>query len=595
MRPSLASIGAIFSLLWVLVGRDLSPRMSISPLAPQPAAGCPAAINFGDTLLCSLTTPGEVNSFSFSASANDRVIVRMGRRTSGVNPRIQLQTSGGTPVCEAYSYGNAVDIANCLLTSAGSYTILASNYNSAATGSYSLALQRLNNPANATTLSFGQIQLATLGVAGALDTYTFIGVAGDSVLARMGSGVSGLTPHLRVYRPDGTSLCENYSYAEALDISACLLPSSGQYTLIVSDYSGVDTGSYGVAVQRLNNPGATDAIAFGQTKPATISAPGEIDTYSFSAAAQDTVVVRMGSATSGFTPHIRVYGSDGVKLCEVYTYNPAISTSACLLPSDGTYTLLVNDYNGADTGSYGLSLQRVNSPDQAQQLVFGQLKTADLTVSGELATYTFAAKSGDIVLLRMGGAASGIYPQIWIFAPDGTAICNANGYPAATELPGCILPSSGNYTVLINDYNHSTTGSYGLTIQRLNQPGGATPLLINQNVSAAITAPGAVATYTFVGKANNPVRVRMSSSSGGVYPSIRLYGPDGVLLCQASGYPGVVEIGRCVLPSDATYTLIATNYNGAGSGNYYLSVLCLSSDCGPAIQLSYVYLPFVRH
>lgn len=61
--------------------------------------------------------------------------------------------------------------------------------------------------------------------------------------------------------------------------------------------------------------------------------------------------MRMGSATSGFTPHIRVYGPDGVKLCEAYIYNPAISTNACLLPSDGTYTLLANDYNGADTGS----------------------------------------------------------------------------------------------------------------------------------------------------------------------------------------------------------------------------------------------------
>src|SRR4051794_1156134 len=161
MRPLLTTLGAIFSLLWILAARGVPMHMPIVAIA----AGCPAAINFGDTLLCSLSSPGEVNSFSFSANANDRVIVRMGRRTSGVNPRIQLQTSGGTPVCESYSYSAAIDIVNCLLTSAGSYTILASNYNSAATGSYSLALQRLNNPANTTALSFGQLQLATLGVA----------------------------------------------------------------------------------------------------------------------------------------------------------------------------------------------------------------------------------------------------------------------------------------------------------------------------------------------------------------------------------------------------------------------------------------------
>jgi hypothetical protein len=86
----------------------------------------------------------------------------------------------------------------------------------------------------------------------------------------------------------------------------------------------------------------------------------------------------------------------------------------------------------------------------------------------------------------------------------------------------------------------------------------------------------------------------MTTTSLGIYPSIRLYGPDGVQLCQANGYPGVVEIGRCVLPSDATYTIVATNYNGSGSGDYFLSVLCLADSCGSALELSYVYLPLTK-
>lgn len=595
-QPAISAFAKITTFLFITLGLLALPAAVAAHSLPSSnaATGCSAAINFGDTLLCSLSTPSEVNSFSFTANPNDRIIVRMGRRTSGLNPHVQVLGPGGTQICQAYSYSAAIDIPACLLDSGGSYTILASNYASTATGSYALSLQRLNNPATATTLSFGQTQLATIAVAAEFGTYTFTGISNDKVLVRMGSSGSGLTPHLRLYKPDGTSLCENYSYSAALDLAPCILPTSGQYTLVVSDYAGVDTGGYGVIVQRLNSPGNTSPLAFGQTTLATISAPGEVDTYSFTAAAADTLVVRMGSASSVLAPHIRMYGPDGVKLCETYSYSPAIDTGGCLAPSNGAYKVLVNDYNGADSGSYGISLQRVNNPSQPQALAFGQLQTTDLIAPGQLATYTFAANSGDTVLLRMGGTSNGIYPQMRVFAANGTMICNANGYPSAVEIPGCILPSAGVFSVLVNDYNHSTTGSYGLTLQRLNNPGNATSLLINQIATDAISAPGQFATYTFATKANSTVRVRMSSPYGGVYPSIRLYGPDGVLLCQASGYYGVVETDRCVLPSDSTYTVVAANYNGAGSGNYYLSVLCLGGDCGPALQLSYVYLPLTR-
>src|SRR5262245_54588898 len=75
--------------------------------------GCPTTIAFGETLLCSLSTPGEVASFSFSADGGDRVIARMGRRTSEVSPHIQIQAPGGAIVCEAYSYTAAVDTSAC--------------------------------------------------------------------------------------------------------------------------------------------------------------------------------------------------------------------------------------------------------------------------------------------------------------------------------------------------------------------------------------------------------------------------------------------------------------------------------------------------
>src|SRR5262245_38377571 len=169
--------------------------LGVSVFAPAPLpssalladAGCPTTIAFGETLLCSLSTPGEVASFGFSANGGDRIIARMGRRTSGVSPHIQVQAPGGATVCEAYSYNAAVDTSVCLLPSSGTYTLLASNYNSTNTGGYGLTLQRLNAPVGASLLSFGATALASIVVAGELDAYTFTALAGDTVLARMGS------------------------------------------------------------------------------------------------------------------------------------------------------------------------------------------------------------------------------------------------------------------------------------------------------------------------------------------------------------------------------------------------------------------------
>jgi hypothetical protein len=57
-------------------------------------------------------------------------------------------------------------------------------------------------------------------------------------------------------------------------------------------------------------------------------------------------------------PYLRLYGIDGVKLGEDHNgdWQNEAEISECTLPFSGTYTLMVSDYGGNDTGDYMLYL-----------------------------------------------------------------------------------------------------------------------------------------------------------------------------------------------------------------------------------------------
>jgi hypothetical protein len=126
------------------------------------------------------------------------------------------------------------------------------------------------------------------------------------------------------------------------------------------DYYGGRTGNYGIFVQRLNNPGNATAIGFGQTISGSIDSAAEIDTYTFSASAEDSVLIRMSKSSGYLDPQVRLYGPDGNEVAS--GWDESSFKVSCVLPSDGQYTILACDYGGTDTGGYGIFVQTLNLP-----------------------------------------------------------------------------------------------------------------------------------------------------------------------------------------------------------------------------------------
>jgi len=530
---------------------------------PQKTNATP--INFGETICASIDSAGEVDTYTFSASAGDSVLIRMSASSGSLYPEIRLYGPDGNELAWAWDSRTAEVL--WILPGDGQYTILAADHYGNYTGSYCIFVQRVNNPGNATAIGFGQTISGSIDSAAKTDTYTFSAGAGDSVLIRMSKSSGSLYPEIRLYGPDGNELAWAWDSrtAEVLWI----LPSDGQYTVLTCDHYGNYTGSYCIFVQRLNNPGNATPIGFGQTISGSIDSAAKTDTYTFSAGAGDSVLIRMSKSSGSLYPEIRLYGPDGNELA--WAWDITTAEVLWILPGDGQYTILAADHYGNYTGSYYVFVQRLNNPGNATPIVFGQTISGSIDTAAKTDTYAFSAVAGDSVLIRMSASPGFLDPEIRLYGPDGNELAWAWDYYSTAEV-SWILPGDGQYTILARDSGGDNTGGYGIFVQRLNNPGLATPIGFGQTISGSIDSTAKTDSYTFSAGAGDSVLIRMSVSLGYLDPEIRLYGPDGNELAWAWD-SSTAEVSW-ILPGDGQYTVLACDsiLHGTDTGGYGIFV-----------------------
>jgi hypothetical protein len=295
------------------------------------------------------------------------------------------------------------------------------------------------------------------------------------------------------------------------------------------------TSSYEFSFQGLNDPGEGMPLSFGQTVTASISAPAERDTYMFSAAAGDVLAASMAVSSGFLDPDIELYDSQGVLICSAERDSGGSAQfNDCGVSATGTYTLIADDFGNTDTGNYGLHLQRLNNPGNVVPISFGQTLSASVEAPAEKDAYTFSAAAADLIVARMSVSSGFLDPDIELYDSQGVLVCSAEkDSGGAVEFNDCILPAGGKYTLLADDFGNTDTGSYGLHLQRLNDPGEGMPLSFGQTVTASISAPAERDTYMFSAAAGDVLAASMAVSSGFLDPDIELYDSQGVLICSA--------------------------------------------------------------
>ena len=203
--------------------------------------------------------------------------------------------------------------------------------------------------------------------------YTLTGIENDVVDLRMSNTSSPVViSEIRLYRPDGTLLCSAWAVYDALAETACTLDVSGTFTLLAGDHFGSATGTYGLHVQRLNNPGSATAIGKNVSFFSTILLPPEMDAYVFWGTENDVIQIRMIDVpNTGFVSEIRLYRPDGTLLCSGWGgYLGGLAEITCTLDTTDTFTLLALDHFGTNTNPYSLSLTCIDCTENEYYTYF---------------------------------------------------------------------------------------------------------------------------------------------------------------------------------------------------------------------------------
>ena len=232
-----------FLLLVSSLASNVASARSIMPDTIHEAATCVAAISFGETKQCSVESAGESDTFSFTAAANDEIKVRMVRISGDLNPAVHIYSPADASICSAFSSEKVVEIGHCTIPADGTYTLVADDTYRTNTGSYYLYVQRLNEPGSAQPINYGQTLPGTIELDSEIDSFSFRAAANTVAKLRMTRGANTLRPRIRVYGPDGSNICSDFSTSETTEINHCELPLMGTYTILADD-TGSRLGSY---------------------------------------------------------------------------------------------------------------------------------------------------------------------------------------------------------------------------------------------------------------------------------------------------------------------------------------------------------------
>ncbi|HKQ78802.1 MAG TPA: hypothetical protein VJ810_34205 [Blastocatellia bacterium] len=150
-----------------------------------------------------------------------------------------------------------------------------------------------------------------------------------------------------------------------------------------------------------------------------------------------------------------------------------------VLSNPGDYLILVTSSDGQPnaTGSYSLNLKTglIQQLNYSATAVAGAIATSDIqTSAGDyLDAYWFAATAGDFVQIRLN---STDFDSFLILNAETGDLVEFNdndggGSQGLNALLSISIPVSGNYIILATPFAPGITGSYMLTLNRLNNPG----------------------------------------------------------------------------------------------------------------------------
>jgi hypothetical protein len=292
-------------------------------------------------------------------------------------------------------------------------------------------------------------------------------------------GATGFVPEIRLFGPDGALVGDAFTANGNFRDAELFLQAtnSGLYTAVVSSYFPNNSGTYNLTLAQVpklfvtlpTDDGGT--LTNGVNQAGTIDL-GDLDMWSFTATAGDSVVLRMGA--TGFVPQIRLFAPDGALVDDSFTINGNNRDAQLFAQAtnSGLYTVVVGSYFFNNSGTYNLTLAKspgafFTSPsDEGGPLINGFTHSGTNSL-GDLDMWSFYGTPGDSNVLQM--VTTAFVPRIQLYGPDGALLGDAftaNGNNRNATLT-YVVTNAGNYTAIVSSYYFNNAGSYTLRYSRV--------------------------------------------------------------------------------------------------------------------------------
>lgn len=564
-------------------------------------AAAQGALTNGWTHTGTISPAGDSDSWTFSASTGDRIVLRVGEitQTGSFSPRIRLSTPNA--VQQAVASGTVAAEISVTATNTGTFTVIVDDVvSTTATGTYRLTLAKSPGAISVAPgdeggpLTNGVMHTGTLDV-GDLDVWTLTATNGDTLTLAIGETVAGssLTPALWLYGPDG-KLLDSGSGTAAAQVSF-RATNSGSFIVVAGDFSSAFAGSgtYRLTLARTGSPVVVSTgdeggpLANGATYNGVIEV-GDLDVWTLTANSGDNLTIAMGESVSGstLTPVVWLYGPDGRLLNS--GYGTAAIQVSFRATNSGTFLVVAGDFSTGfgGSGAYRLTLAKtgssflVSAGDEGGPLTNGVMHTGNIYV-GDVDMWSFTANAGESIDLRIGEAVNGspLTPAVWLYGPDGRLL--DSGYGTVAAPASFRATNSGTFLVVVGDFSTGYVGSgaYRLTLARTGDPivilpGDEGGPLANGVMHSGTIDLGDLDTWSFTATNGDSITVGMGEivNASTLTPVLWLYGPDGRLLDSGYG-TAAIQVGFRATNS-GTFTVVAGDFSSAyaGSGTYRLTL-----------------------
>jgi subtilisin-like proprotein convertase family protein len=544
----------------------------------------------GTTVAGNIAGPSYLESWTFSATAGNRVIATAVTTGGLLNTTIILKAPGGGVIVSDTGSGDRLDFQ---VASTGTYTMEVQDYGLNDVGTYALAFTNITAGAltgggdtDGGAIGSSEVKTGTISGPADFDAFTFTGTMGNRVLIdAIATAGAGYNTVITLYPPAGAGYL-TYTTGDRLEAQ---LSASGTWTVVIEDNGDDTAGGYSlsflnVSTGPLTNGSDTDGgpIASNEIRNGTFQDPVDFDAFTFSAFAGNRVFVSAIATGGSANTTLTLYPTAG-GVAETYTSSGDVIDWQCL--TSGSYTVVVEDYSDAHTGTYTLSFLNLTAgpltgggdPDGGA-MNSSDVKSGTVSGAGDFDVFTFQGTFGDrVVLDAIATAGASFNTVIVLYPPNGVAYAT---YTTGDRLE-YQLNASGTWSVLIEDNGLDTAGSYQLSFLNVtsgplkgggDNDGGA---ITSDEIKNAQFQQGVdFDAYTFNGTAGQRVLFTALATGGGAQnTTITLYPPGGG---TAETYTSSGDVVDWQLLSSGTYTFVVEEYGNDTAGTYTASFVNLT-------------------